>query len=642
MGTYIERYVYDAAGNLLEMQHRGSDPAHPGWTRTYTYNEPSRIEPAKQSNRLTGTVIGGTTETYSTAGNEYDAHGNMLRMPHLQVMQWDFKDQLRMTQRQAVNAADADGAQRHGERTWYVYDSGGQRIRKVTELATGQLKDEHIYLGVLEISRRNGANPLVRKTLHIMDDQQRIALVETRTQGNEPGVPPQLIRYQLGNHLGSASLELDHQAQIISYEEYSPYGSTTYQAVRSQTETPKRYRYTGKERDEESGLYYHGARYYAPWLGRWTRTDPIGIADGTNVYAYVRNNPVLLLDKSGKNGIRPEDIISDTTAPAGNRTFYYVVDWRREAPEVEGYSAVGNQMAAIQREGMRGTPSGSRGQFGAGVYTFAEEHQAQGLAGGARPYAAFQVEPSTPVRQITVRLAGGGTNTYTIVAPGSTENLRTTSLEFRNVSPQQAATYREALAGAAPVTIRGRGGSSGGSTGGSGSGSPSSSSGGSPPPEDDGSPGSTARSGGSSTGSSRSSGGAPSSSRSRARSSSGGGTPRTGRGGGSASTPRTGGGSPASPRGGVGPVGGGGGAGRSRDDCSECDAGIGAWCCRSGSGSQRRRSLCKRSRVHGSRGGFRDERGGCSCSRRWSAGGGCGREPCRSRRQRIGSQRGSG
>jgi hypothetical protein len=45
--------------------------------------------------------------------------------------------------------------------------------------------------------------------------------------------------------------------------------------VHSQTETSKRYRYTGKERDEESGLYYHGARYYAPWLGRWTAIDPL-------------------------------------------------------------------------------------------------------------------------------------------------------------------------------------------------------------------------------------------------------------------------------------------------------------------------------------------------------------------------------
>jgi hypothetical protein len=43
MGTYIERYVYDAVGNFLQMQHRGSDPAHPGWTRaTPTTNQPDR------------------------------------------------------------------------------------------------------------------------------------------------------------------------------------------------------------------------------------------------------------------------------------------------------------------------------------------------------------------------------------------------------------------------------------------------------------------------------------------------------------------------------------------------------------------------------------------------------------------------
>ena len=217
----------------------------------------------------------------------------MLRMPHLQVMQWDFKDQLQMTQRQAVNAADADGVQHQGERTWYVYDAGGQRVRKVTELATGQVKDERIYLGGFEIYRRHGANPLVRETLHIMDDKQRIALVETRTQGNEPGVPAQLIRYQFGNHLGSASLELDDQAQIISYEEYTPYGSTSYQAVRE----PDRRRRSAigtraRSGTRKSGLYYHGARYYAPWLGRWMSRDPAGLVDGTNLYAYARNNPL--------------------------------------------------------------------------------------------------------------------------------------------------------------------------------------------------------------------------------------------------------------------------------------------------------------------------------------------------------------
>lgn len=298
MGRYLERYLYDAVGNFQRMIHRGSDPAHPGWTREYAYNELSQLELGKHSNRLTGTTVGATTETYSTGGNGYDAHGNMLRMPHLQVMQWDFKDQLQMTQRQGVNADDDDGALHQGEQTWYVYDSSGQRVRKVTELPSGQIKEERTYLVGFEIYRRHGTNPLERETLHIMDDKQRIAIVETRTQGNDPA-PQRLIRYQFGNHLGSAGLELDDQAQVISYEESTPYGSTAYQAVRSQTETPKRYRYTGKERDEETGLHYLQARYYAAWLGRWTACDPLGLVDGINLYVYARSNPILLVDAKG-------------------------------------------------------------------------------------------------------------------------------------------------------------------------------------------------------------------------------------------------------------------------------------------------------------------------------------------------------
>ena len=214
-------------------------------------------------------------------------------------MHWDYKDQLRQT--------DLGG----GGAAFYVYDASGQRVRKVWEKAPG-LTEERIYLGGFEIFRKHGgpigANTatLERETLHVMDDKQRIALVETRTldtAGNDQA-PRQLIRYQFGNHLGSASLELDEQAQIISYEEYAPYGSSTYQAVRSQTETPKRYRYTGKERDEESGLYYHGARYYASWLGRWISVEP-ALVNGEGgqrfdqSYQYAENRPIVASDPDG-------------------------------------------------------------------------------------------------------------------------------------------------------------------------------------------------------------------------------------------------------------------------------------------------------------------------------------------------------
>jgi RHS repeat-associated protein len=101
-------------------------------------------------------------------------------------------------------------------------------------------------------------------------------------------------------------LELDENASIICYEEYYPYGETSYRAGRNITETgQKRYRYTGKEKDEESGLYYYGARYYICWLGRWTAADPAGLVDGLNLYMYCRGSPVGLRDKNGTSGGSP-------------------------------------------------------------------------------------------------------------------------------------------------------------------------------------------------------------------------------------------------------------------------------------------------------------------------------------------------
>lgn len=310
MGRYCEEYVYDAVGNILEMIHRRSCPEAPSWKRAYTYNEASLLALGNESNRLTSTKVAGIDEIYSSLDDGYDAHGNMLRMPQLQVMQWDFQDRLQVTQRQkvATDPDDEEGQKHHGEKTYYVYDASGQRVRKVTEryAPAGQAPTrmkERIYVGGFEIYREyNGDGNTVtleRKTLHIMDDKQRIALVETRTQGDD-GSPEQLIRYQFGNHLGSACLELDHQARVVSYEEYTPYGSTSYQAVdKAIKAAAKRYRYTGKERDEESGLYYQLARYYVPWLGRWCACDPLWTAKNSDLYVYVRNRPIDLVDPEG-------------------------------------------------------------------------------------------------------------------------------------------------------------------------------------------------------------------------------------------------------------------------------------------------------------------------------------------------------
>jgi RHS repeat-associated protein len=296
MGNYRESYVYDSVGNILAMQHKGTDPAHPGWTRSYAYNEASLIEPGETSNRLSSTQIGNDPLEFYP----YDAHGNMTTMPHLPLMRWNYSDELEATSRQVVNSGIP-------ETTYYIYDGAGQRVRKVTERAAEvgvmptRMK-ERIYLGGFEIYREYDANgsKLERESLHLMDGQQRVALVEIRTQGDD-GSAAQLIRYQLGSHLGSASLELDETGDIISYEEYYPYGSTSYQAVDAAIKAAaKRYRYTGMERDAETGLAYHGARYYAGWLARWTAADPGGLVDGVNRYLYSRGNPITGRDPSGR------------------------------------------------------------------------------------------------------------------------------------------------------------------------------------------------------------------------------------------------------------------------------------------------------------------------------------------------------
>ena len=85
----------------------------------------------------------------------------------------------------------------------------------------------------------------------------------------------------------------------------------------------KEYRYSGKERDDSTGLYYYGARYYAPWLSRWLNPDPAGTVDGLNLYEFVGGNPVSHRDMDGrtkKQGrkvqfIRPGKPTTPATAP---------------------------------------------------------------------------------------------------------------------------------------------------------------------------------------------------------------------------------------------------------------------------------------------------------------------------------------
>jgi RHS repeat-associated protein len=304
LGRYCERYSYDVAGNLTKLRHTGTDPANPGWTRHFVYQEASQLPQQHAeiySNRLTRTEVNGRIESYG-----YDAHGNMTTLPPLQQIGWDHHNQLNLTSMQYATTTKP-------EITYYTYSGAGQRVRKTTDSAASVRFKERIYLGDFELYREFGSDgqpTLVRTTVHIMDRNERIALVETGAEVTRTTRQDRLIRYQYANHLGSATAELSGDAKCISYEEYYAYGCTAL-AFACGGAPPKRYRYSMKERDEETGLLYYGIRYYAPWLTRWTTCDPTGLADGPNLYVYARCNPIVLVDPSGA-GTKQWELIQQT------------------------------------------------------------------------------------------------------------------------------------------------------------------------------------------------------------------------------------------------------------------------------------------------------------------------------------------
>jgi RHS repeat-associated protein len=263
---------YDQAGNLTSMQHLGG--ATGSWSRAYTI--------ANDSNQLVSHSVSTGTVPFG-----YDSNGNMTSMPHLPgLLDWDDVDRL--------SRVDLGG----GGRAYYRYDGSGQRMRKIL-VRQGGLVEERVCLGPFEEYRRHqGGNVTFRRTsVHVMDDTRRIALIETETT---PGAARR-VRYQLGNQLGSCMLELSETAAVVCYEEYHPYGTTALWLGASDVEAShRRFRYNGKEKDEETALYYYGARYYACWLGRWTSCDPSGLSDGPNRYSYVGGNPVSHVDPDGR------------------------------------------------------------------------------------------------------------------------------------------------------------------------------------------------------------------------------------------------------------------------------------------------------------------------------------------------------
>ncbi|GEM_PF-1059634 len=190
--------------------------------------------------------------------------------------------------------------------TDYRYDANGERICKYSDLGEtiyasgyytetdGKKISKHIYIGSTRVASQ----------------------VMSRTCETSTTMKRENTLYYHTDHLGSSGYVTDKKGEFYEHTEYTSSGeSWVNEKVTGNANLP--FKYTSKEQDAETGLYYHGARYYDAKLCRWISTDPIlekyltgkpagGVYDPSNLdlYSYVGNNPIVFIDPTGNNRIR--------------------------------------------------------------------------------------------------------------------------------------------------------------------------------------------------------------------------------------------------------------------------------------------------------------------------------------------------
>ncbi|MBV4485395.1 RHS repeat-associated core domain-containing protein [Pseudomonas sp. SWRI153] len=267
--NYTQTYAYDDGGNLIKSCHTRDGNCH---------SRQMFVDP--NSNRAVRWKPGEADPDFDVL---FDRHGNLQDLKQGPSLQWNARDELQSVS--LVTRQDSDSDAEH-----YRY-SQGQRVFKCHEWFTQNRRHFHQvrYLPGLEIRNKDNG-----EELHIIS----VGNARCLHWVSPPPATNDQLRYRLEDHLGSCVMELDENATVTSEEGYYPFGETAWMAPQSEIQY-RFIRYSGKEMDV-SGLYYYGARYYAPWLQRWVSADPAGDVDGLNLYAFVANNPMIFTDPDGQ------------------------------------------------------------------------------------------------------------------------------------------------------------------------------------------------------------------------------------------------------------------------------------------------------------------------------------------------------
>ena len=210
----------------------------------------------------------------------------------------------------------------------YRYGEDGQRALKYTEEGRSEtLYFNNFYTIHIPVQDKNNPQGL-RVHKHIFVGNSRLVTAMTHTDNNGDNAEQREKRYYYhSDHLGSAQFVTDWRGRQYEHIEYTPYGELWIEEVAAGLDKLP-FRFTGKEMDEETGLYYYGARYLDPKYSRWLSGDPAlsdyipkapiddeakkhnenlpgmgGVFNVVNLhlYHYAGNNPVKYTDPDGKN-----------------------------------------------------------------------------------------------------------------------------------------------------------------------------------------------------------------------------------------------------------------------------------------------------------------------------------------------------
>ncbi len=282
-GTDLLSYTYDAVGNRLSQNDL-----------TYTYNNMNELL----------SVNDGTVFTYDGMGNTSTKSKGTDTFSY--THEWNKLTQVEKNQHTI---------------TEYTYDGDGRRIQKTEWSDTLQEYQPVVYV-------YSGGNVIYEKNTHTGKKATYVYGPTGRIAKNVDG----LIQYYHRDHLGSTRLLTDESGNVRSNAEYEPFGKSTKSG-----EAEENHLYTGKEIDA-SRLYYYGARYYDPEMGRWIERDPKGgVLENPmslNRYVYCYNNPLFYIDPDGCD---PK--VNDLTAKLV--TAYWLIGTAVAAPTIVGGIAWG-------------------------------------------------------------------------------------------------------------------------------------------------------------------------------------------------------------------------------------------------------------------------------------------------------------